>query len=792
MMTNAEYRYIGKNVKRHDGFEKVTGTAQYAGDLKMAGMLHAKLKTSPHAHAKILSVNTARAEALPGVRAVITGRHGATKVGIYMVDRSVIATDKVRFYGEVVAAVAADDVETAKKAVDLIDVEYEVLPAVLDVNEAARPGAQLVHPDLGTYSWTKGVFFPQPGTNIASCIKIRKGNVDDAFKRADLVIENCYEQPQVFHVPLETHAAVVQWGKGDRIKIWSSAQSPFAIRDLFAATFGLPRTNVEVHVSYVGGGFGGKAGINQEPLIALLSREAGGLPVKLVPTREEECASLPCRQGLVAHIKTGCTKDGRIIAEEVEYLWDAGAYADYGVNIGRAGAVTGCGPYDIENVKVDSKSMYTNHIFGTAYRGFGHPEVFFGIERQRDLMAKELGMDPTEFRLKNLLYPGGKTITGEIITENTGRPDKCLKRVAEQIELEKPYTEEEKAEFKRTGKFRGKAAAVLQKSPAIPTWCASSALVQMNEDGTMKVSVGGTDIGQGSYTIMQQIVAEKLHMPIGKVAVSHEVNTNLSPYDWQTVASRMTVLCGNAVSEACDDLKEQILELAAFVLRAAKHEIALGDECVYVRQNPYLSVPYQKLAVGYTFENGNAIGGPLIGRGKAIAQGLSGLDPETGQGHPALDWTYGAHAVEIEVDTATGDIEELKMCSCLDIGKIMNEELLRGQVAGGVLQGIGTTFSEAVYYDDEGHLLTKNFTDYKIPTVKDIPKQVEISSIETPQQDGPYGARGCGEHPLISVTSVISNALANATGAQFFDLPLAADRVYSKLQGCDLQNWSGG
>lgn len=779
--TNNEYKYIGKSIRRHDAADKVTGKGLYTGDIKLNGMLHARLKTSPHAHAKIVSIDVSKAEALPGVRAVVTGREAANKVGIYMVDRSIVATDKVRFYGEVVAAVAAVTPAIAEQAVDLIDVVYEPLPAVNDVLEAAKADAQLVHPDLGSYDYLEGYFFPQAGTNIASHIKVRKGNVDEAFARADVVVENTYEQPQVFHVPIETHVCIVQWGHGDKVTVWSSAQSPFAVRNLFCATFGLPRSDVEVIVPYIGGGFGGKAGVNMEPLVGLLSKYAGGNPVKLVPTREEECAALPCRQGLVARIKTGATKDGRIIAEEVEYLWDAGAYADYGVNIGRAGAVTGCGPYDIENVKIDSKSMYTNHIYGTAYRGFGHPEVFFGIERQRDLVAKELGMDATEFRLKNLLYPGSKTVTGEIITETTGRPDKCLKRVAEQIDIGREYTAEEKAEFKRTGKYRGKAAAVLQKSPAIPTWCASSALVQMNEDGTARISVGGIDMGQGTYTVLQQIAAERLHIPIEKITIAPTVNTSLSPYDWQTVASRMTVLCGNAVSEACDDLLSQIMEISSYVLHAAKHEIEIGEECVFVKQKPHISVSYDKICMGYTFENGNAIGGPLIGRGKAIAQGLTGLDPETGQGNPALDWTYGAHAVEIEVDVETGDIEVLQMCSCLDIGKIMNEELLRGQVVGGALQGLGTTFSEAVYYDGEGRLLTKNFTDYKIPTIKDIPHKMEVTSIETPQMDGPYGARGCGEHPLISVTSVVANALANATGAEFYDLPLSAARVYSKL-----------
>lgn len=775
------YQYISKSVQRHDGYDKVTGTAAYVADIKVNGLLHAAIKTSPHAHAKILSIDTAKAEALPGVRAVLTGRQGAAKLGIYMVDRSIIATDKVRYFGEVVAAVAAVDEETARNAVELIEVEYEPLPAVLDVKEAVKPDSPLVHEKLGEYSHTKGVFFPIPGTNVASNIKIRKGNVEEAFKRADLVLENTYEQPQVFHIPLETHCTIVQWSVGDKIKIHSSSQSPFSIRDLFSVAFNLPKINIEVNVPYVGGGFGGKSGIHMEPLVGLLSKAANGQPVKLVPNREEECATLPCRQGLVARIKTGVTKEGRILAEEVEYLWDAGAYADYGVNIGRAGAVTGCGPYDIENVKVDSKTMYTNHVFGTAYRGFGHPEVFFGIERQRDLLAKALNMDPVEFRLKNLLMPGSKTITGELITEHTGRVDLCLKQVVEAIDLYKPYTEEEKAAWAKKGKYRAKAAAVLQKSPAMPTWSASSALVQMNEDGTIRISVGGVDYGQGTYTVLKQIVAEKLRYPIEKISISPTINTNLTPYDWQTVASRMTVLCGNAVAEAAEDLKEQIMEMGATILRAAKHEIDFKDEYVFVRQNPHERVHITQFGMGYTYENGNAVGGPLIGRGKAIAQGLTFLDAETGQGKTALDWTYGAHAVEVEVDSNTGDIDILHMVSSLDIGQVMNEALLRGQVVGGALQGIGTTFSEAVYYNDKGQLLTRNFTDYKIPTFKDVPKKVEVFSVETPQLDGPYGARGCGEHPLISVTSVIANALANATGAEFMSMPLSADRVYRQL-----------
>jgi CO/xanthine dehydrogenase Mo-binding subunit len=426
--------------------------------------------------------------------------------------------------------------------------------------------------------------------------------------------------------------------------------------------------------------------------------------------------------------------------------------------------------------------VYTNHLFGTAYRGFGHPEVFFAVERQRDLMANALGMDPTAFRLLNLLRPGTQTITGELITKNTGRPEECLKRVVEQIGVGKAYSDEERAAMETSGTYRGKAAVVLQKAPAMPTWSASSALVQMNEDGSVRITVSGVDYGQGTYTVLQQIAAEELRLPIERVSINRSVATPLSPYDWQTVASRMTSICGMAVMEACEDLKKKIFEAASVALRAAVHEVDMDNGEVFVRQNPHQRIGFEKVAMGYTYENGNAVGGPLIGTGKAIAQGLTNLDPETGAGKAALDWTYGAHAVELEVDTATGDIEILNFATCLDVGRVMNTQLMNGQIVGGVLQGIGCALSEAMYYDSEGHLLTRNFTDYKIPTFKDLPHRIQVSTVQTPQLDGPYGARGGGEHPLISVTAVMANALANATGAQFFDLPLSASRVWEKLQ----------
>ncbi|KAA8678802.1 xanthine dehydrogenase family protein molybdopterin-binding subunit [Clostridium sp. HV4-5-A1G] len=775
------FNYVGNSIPRVDGIEKVTGEAQYVQDMSSKGMLYAKLKTSPYAHALIKNIDVSRARSLPGVKAVLTGKQAYQKLGIYIVDKSILAVDKVRYFGEAVAAVAAVSLDIAEKAVNLIEVEYESLPVMLDVEEAVKPGSILIHPDLKNYRTIPDVFFPEADTNIANHFKLRKGNIEKGFDESDLIVENKFKVPQILHVPLETHAVIARWGTGDKIKIWSSAQSPYTLRNLFSVALGVPIQNIDVTVPYVGGGFGGKAGIHLEPLVALLSKAAKGKPVKFVATREEEISTLPCRQGLTAKLRTGVKKNGKIVAEEIEYLWDAGAYADYGVNITRATGYSGAGPYEIENVKLDSYTVYTNHIFGTAYRGFGHAEIFWAIERQMELVAKKLKMDSLEFRLKNLLRPGSKTITGEPIYEQSGNVIKCLKTVAEDIEWGRSKTEAEKAFEKKTGIYRGKGIAVLHKAPAMPSNAATSALIQMNEDGSVRFNVAGIDMGQGAYTAMSQMIAQRLHVPIEKVHAVFKTNTDSATYDWQTVASRMTILGGNAVLQACDDIEEQIFDVGAIVLRASKRDLALGDECVYVKQFPENKVSYKEIAVGYTYPNGNGIGGPLIGRGKYIAQGLTILDKDTGQGRPALDWTYGAHAFEIEVDSNTGDIKILKVITAIDLGHIINKMLVKGQVVGGIVQGIGTALSETLKYDSQGRLLTRSFVDYKIPTMKDLPELVKVHFIETPQLDGPYGARGCAEHPMISVTSAIGNAIADATGVDLFETPFSADKVYEAL-----------
>ncbi len=772
--------YVGTAANRIDGPAKVTGAATYTHDLSVPGMLHARLLTSPHPSARIVRVDLERARAMPGVRAVLCGADLPYRLGLYVEDKPILARDVVRYAGEAVAAVAAESLAEAEAAVAAIQVEYEPLPAVLDVEAALAPDAPLIHPDLGSYYRMTGVFFPQAGTNVAHLQKVRRGDIDAGFAAADRICEFHFASPPVQHAPLETHAVIATARTDGEVEIVTSAQSPFTVRSLFCHTFGLPLRSVRVRVPSVGGGFGGKAGIHLEPLAYCLSRAAGGRPVKLVATREEEFATLPSRQGLHSTIRTGVTTEGRITAQQITYRWDAGAYADYGVNIGRAAGYSGAGPYSVPACHLDSFVVYTNKVFGTAYRGFGHLETHWAIERNADLVARAIGLDPYEFRMRNLLSPGASTITGERFTEGHGRPDECLRLVAEAIGWD-PSERAPAPVAPGSGVVRGKGIAVLHKAPAMPTSTACSAVILMNGDGSATVEVSGVDYGQGTYTTLAQIAADELHLPLEMVRVAWDSDTEHTPYDWQTVASRFAVMGGNAVIEAARDCMAQIKELAGQLLGTPPGRLQCADGAVWAPERPDEKLPYARLVLGYSYPDGHSIGGPIIGRGRYIATGLTNLDPETGQGLPALNWTYGAHAVELEVDTDTGHIRVLRVASAFDVGKVLNRGQVEAQVVGGVVQGLGSALLEKFVFEG-GRLLNGSFTDYRIPTTRDMPPRMERFFLETPHPQGPYGARGIGEHPMISIPSAVGNAVANATGVDFMELPLDPERVYLGLK----------
>ncbi len=785
----ADLSYVGKKAGRPDMVEKLTGEAMFVSDMEFPGMLHAQLKKSPFARARIKHIDTTKAASMPGVRAVVIGDELDYHIGLYIVDKYILAKGEVRHYGEAVAAVAAETLEQARAAVEAIEVEYEPLPPVLHHMDALKPDAPLVHPDLGSYGYVAAAFTPKPGTNIANHTKLRKGDVEKGFEQSEFIVEREYSCPSVQHVPMETHVAIVQWGMGDKVSIWTSAQSPFTVRNLFCNAFKLPHINVRVQIPYVGGGFGGKAGIGVEPLCAVLSRKANGKPVKFQASREEEFSLLPCRSALTYHIKTGVSADGKIIAQKMTMYWDAGAYADYAVNVTRASGYSAAGPYEIPNASVDAYTIYTNKPYGTAYRGFGHVEFHWAVERHMELIASAIGMDPLEFRLKNALRPGSKTLTGEEILTSTGNVVRCINEAARMINYGK-LTPAEQAREKQTGWKIGKGVAALHKAPAMPSFTATAVVLKMNEDGSVLVNIALTDYGQGTYASIRQIVAERLGFSIDKIKVAFENDTDRDPYDWQTVASKGLIMSGNAAILAAEDLLKNAYAVAAEALRANPRDLGHDGEKVFVKHHPALSVKFSAMAVGLAMPNGNGIGGPLIGVGRYIAQGLSNLDKETGEGNPALDWTYGAHGMIVEVNEATGEYHVLKVGSVYDVGRAINPEIVRGQAIGGMMQGLGTAICEGYIYDQQGRLLNPSFTDNKIPTSKDLPMEIECAVVETPQIDGPYGARGVGEHSMISVAAALGNAIQKATGAEIMHMPMRFEDVWRSMRNKEpVDNW---
>jgi len=769
--------YVGRSIPRDDAADKVTGAALYTSDLAPPGTLHAALLVSPHAAARIVRVDASAACAASGVRAVLTGDDLDVRLGLYLRDKRILARDVVRYQGEPVAAAAADTPETARAACDRIRIVYDPIPPVLDPRDALAADAPLVHPDLGSYDRMHGVFFPVAGTNIAHHQVIRVGDVDAALDAADVRVVGSFFNPPVPHVPMETHAAIARALPGRRFDVWTSSQSPYTVRHLLSVALGVPHAAIRVRVPFVGGGFGGKAGLHLEPLACVLSRAAGGRPVKVVATREQEFNTLPSRQALHSTIEIGADRDGTITALRADYVWDAGAYADYGVNIGRAAAYAGAGPYRVPACRIDSRVVYTNKPFGTAFRGFGHLEVLWGVERTIDMLAARLGADPVALRRANLLRPGDRTITGELVTAGHGDPRGCLDAVCERIGWARPPDTPANPQT-----ARGRGVAVLHKAPAMPTHTACAAVIQLDEDGAANVLVSGVDYGQGTYTVLRQIAADELRLPIERVRIAWECDTEFSPYDWQTVASRFAYMGGNAIIEAAADCLAQLRATAALALGVEADRIVCDAGSAYPRDEPERAIPYSRLSLGYTFENGNSVGGPVIGRGRAIATGLTHLDPQTGQGLPAQFWTYGAHAVELDVDTETGEIEIRRFVTALDAGRVLNPKLAAGQVVGGVVQGLGSTLLEGFQFDDAGRLRNPSFVDSKIPTAKDLPASIEPVFLETPQPGGPYGARGIAEHPMISVPSAIGNALYDALGIDFTELPLTAERVLSAIR----------
>ncbi len=781
-------RIVGTSSVRVDGAAKVTGAAQYVDDLDFgSGLLHAVVVESPHAHARIKRIRTAAAEKAPGVIRVVTGKDYPYKFGLYMLDRYIFAQDRVRFVGEQVAAVIAESPEAALRAARLVQVDYEPLPAVLSLGDALKKDAVLLHPDLGSYQKVPW-FFPRAGTNIAHWRKTRKGDVEKGFSEADFILEDTYTVPRFAHCPIEPHAVVGLFDMSGRLTLWASSQSPFAQRNVMATAlkpFGLSHQDIRIVTPYVGGGFGGKAGVSMEIIGAVLAIAMKGRPVKLHWTREQEFMNTSQRQGVVARVKLGVKKSGMIVALEHTLHWDAGASAEYGANVVNAVGLSATGPYRVPNVKIDSVCVYTNMPPCGAYRGFGYSEFHFGLESHMTRVAKAIGMDPVKFRRINAIREGDALAYGAHM--NPGNLRGAIDRVAKEIRWGKVQ------KSTKPHAAIGKGLACFWKAPAMPPNASSAAFLKFNEDGSLNLAVSGMEIGQGFLTVMAQVAAEVLTVPVKKIRVETP-DTDRNPYEWQTVGSHVTWSCGNAVRAAAEEVKTRLIATVARAKGLQEADLYLEDESVKSRKDKKLLLPFRNFVIdGIMRPNGNFIGGPIQGTGMFMPEFTSALgDPETSQGgHPNVHYTVGCAGVIVEVDQETGKLTVLKAALAVDAGKAINPELVNGQIVGGIVQGLATALYEDIRYAPGGRLLNPNFTDYKIPTALDCPAEIVPIILETAQPDGPFGARGVGEHTMVACAPMVADAIDNAVSVRLKTMPLTAEKVALALRGIEYEDVKG-
>ena len=766
----ASYTVVGKSVHRKDANPKITGRALHVGNIEMPGMLHVAVLRSPYPHARITRIEKTKAEALGGVAIVLTGAEIAKMPGVdphfgpAFRDQPILAVEKVCYAGDPVVAVAAIDRRTAEDALQLIEVDYEPLPAAHDVLEAVKPDSPLVHEQHRPAKAFADLAHVKAGrqSNICYHFKLRTGDVDKAFAEADRVFEDTFSSPPAQHMPMEPHVTLVYVDEHERLNVWTASQSPSYVRTELSATFGIPMNRIRVRVPYIGGGYGAKLYAKLEPLVTILALIAKK-PVRYALTREEEFLTIT-KHKVVTKIKTAI-KDGAITARKCEVYWDTGAYAEIGPRIGHKSGYTSAGPYRIPNVWIDSYCVYTNKVPAGAFRGFGVPQVIWAYDSQTDMVARAIGADPVEFRLKPALEEGERFATGTAVRSFGIK--QAIRQAAQAIEWSK-------AKPAQSGsKRRGKGIAAGVKAVLTPS--ISGAIVILNADGTANVLSSTVEMGQGSETTLGQIVAEELGIELHQVHIV-QPDTDVTPYDTITAGSRSTYHMGNAVRMAAAKIKTELCEVVAAKLEVAPDDLIARNGRIVVA-----GLEERGMSVGEIFLAKFGSLGTTIAA-EAVCQPTSAyMDPETGQSEKCTEyWFPSATAAEVEVDTETGQLKVLQLISAGDTGTAINPRHCEQQLLGAAVMHLGLTLYEEMIFD-EGQLINGSLLDYQVASIKDMPGSLRSIVVEVPHEDGPFGAKGVGETGALTVAPAIANAIEDAVGVRIRDLPITPEKILRAL-----------
>ncbi len=737
--------------QRADGKEKVTGSGRYTADLTLTGQTFAKFRYADHPHARIIRIDTAKARAVPGVVAVITQVDVPdVRFGPFIQDRTLFAKDVVRFEAEIVAGVAALTEEAAVRAAALIEVEYEPLPVVSDFVAAMEPDAPLVHPDLDSYEKDENIL---ASGNTAGYHTIVKGDADAGMAEADVVVKGRYASDASQGVPIEPRAVVAQW-EGDQVTIWTSTQVPYAVRSGVATTLQIPEANVRVVVPLLGGGFGAKCDLHFEAHVAALAR-AAKRPVKLVFSRREEFVAIAQRrEGIVMEFETGVTRDGRLVARRAKLILDKGAYSGEGGFLGQMAAMHACGPYQIDNISVESHLIYTNNQPSGSVRAPTAPQVCWGLEQHMDEVARAIDMDPVELRRMTLIEEGAEGPTRQIFDE-VGMTQ-TLERALEMIGYDRELPDDE-----------GIGVAVgWWPCMAAP----SGAYVHLNGDGSGTIVTGAQENGSGAVMAMPMFVAEELGMEPQDFTLLYQ-DTAAANWDMGSCGSQTTFNSGRAVLAAAADVREQLLDAAAAELEVDREDLELVEGTVRVKGSPRTSVTIADLAGAGTIHgkgSGEVPEAPTGDTGGCVGR----LGNETFLAPQLI--TQAAH---VKVDRATGVVRVLKVAAAHDSGVILNRRGADGQVTGGVVMGVGLALTEGTQLDEQGRQRNPALLDYKLVTCADAP-QIEVDWIQLPSV-GPRGTKGVGEPPQVPTAGAIANAITKVLGTQVRLMPMTPERVWA-------------
>lgn len=742
-----KYKVIGTRPIRHDGIDKVTGRAVYGGDVRLPGLLFGKMLRSPHAHARIVSIDTSKAMQLPGVRAVATNDDlvttvdkvsdlGETRVNVRELARNSLAADKVLYKGHAVAAVAATSPHIAEEALALIEVEYEPLPAVVDVRKAMEDGAPLLDEERTTRALGEDT---GKKSNIASHNRHQMGDVEQAFAGADVVVEREFDTATIHQGYIEPHNTTVHWRADGSVTVWVSTQGPFEIRSQVSEVLQVPVSKVKVIPCEIGGGFGGKFPIYMEPAAAVMSHKTGQ-PVKMIMSRAEVFEATGPAPGSYIRVKMGATKDGQLVAATAYMAYEAGAYPGSAVG---AGAACIFAPYNIPNVTIDAYDVVVNKPKSSAYRAPGAPNAAFASESVVDELAEKLGMDPLDLRIKNSAVEGSRRADGTVYKQIGCKETAQAAKASEQYKstLKGPY------------RGRGVASGFWFNGGG-----PSSAAISINDNGTVNLQEGSVDIG-GSRASMAMIVAETLGLTADDVVPSIP-DTSAIGYTGGTGGSRVTYATGHACFKAAEDVKQEMCKRAAQQLEVDETRYEDGSFiCV--------SDASKRLTFKEVAAQQNSTGGPITGRGTVNA------------GSPGN--AFGTQIADVEVDPETGKVTVLRVTAAQDVGKAIHPSYVEGQIQGGVVQGIGWALTEGYFYNEDGSMANSTFLDYRMPTTLDLP-MVDTVLVEVPNPSSPHGIRGVGEVPLVPTMAAVANAVYDAIGVRLGSLPMSPDRVLAAIQ----------